>query len=187
VPAGRYGISHLGWEGDGAPPIVLAPGDLDAKRDGNRGTHDELQALLNDSKAYRWGIAANPRRMRVLRDFHHRRTRGYVEFDLNAIFESKTYSDFLCLFRLCHASRFPPRDGEKELLEQLYERSLDAGVAVGKRLRPQVQRALETIALAIAARSCSLEGGRGSSSEALQLRRLTSRQSSTIPSLGPGR
>ena len=151
VSAGRFAVTHLGWAGAGAPPMILDRSDLDAKRDGNkRSAHDEMQVLLNESDAHRWGVVANGRRLRMVRDFHHRRTRGYVEFDLDAIFESKSYPDFLCLFRLCHASRLVTDEDGKEPLERLYERSLDAGVAVGQKLRPQVQQALETIANGVA-------------------------------------
>lgn len=60
VSAGHFAVTHLGWAGDGAPPMILDPTDLDAKRDGNkRSAHDEMQVLLNESDAHHWGVVAN--------------------------------------------------------------------------------------------------------------------------------
>lgn len=147
----HFAITHLGWGDDEATAIHLAAEDLDAKPAGRRrAPHDELQAYLNASENHRWGIAMSPTRLRIVRDFHHRRTRGYVEWELDAIFESRSYPDFLSLYRLVHASRFVRDDDGLEPLERIYQRSLDAGVAIGRKLQPQVKRALETIANGVA-------------------------------------
>lgn len=99
-------VSHLGWDNPDAPPInVVAAPDLDARDGRGRSPHEELQGFLNAAPA-RWGLLSNGRVLRLLRDYHHTRTRGYVEFDLAAIFEAASYPDFLALWRLCHASRF---------------------------------------------------------------------------------
>lgn len=111
LPAGdrTWTVSHLGWDGPDAPPIsVVAVTDLDARESRARSAHEELQGYLNAAAA-RWGLLTNGRALRLLRDYHHTRTRGYVEFDLAAIFEAGSYSDFLALWRLCHASRFLPQ------------------------------------------------------------------------------
>jgi len=108
--------------------------------------------------------------LRVLRDFYHTYTRGYVEFDLENIFTSRNYQDFRALYRLCHASRFLPpeknaldksvsevlkddrdeatEDGESEIetpLEMFYQTSLSTGVKVGQDLQSNVISALETL------------------------------------------
>jgi hypothetical protein len=154
LPAGdsTWAISHLGWDAPSTPPILLvADEDLDVRGGRRRSPHEELQGYLNNAPV-RWGIVSNGQVMRVLRDYHHTRTRGYVEFDLRAIFESGSRSDFLALWRLAHASRFRPLgertdDGEPiTLLEKVYEQALNAGVAAGKRLQPQVRFAIETLA-----------------------------------------
>lgn len=178
LPAGdhTWAISHLGWEGTDAPPVhTVAATDLDVRDGRARSPHEELQGFLNASPL-RWGILTNGRTLRLLRDFHHTRTRGYIEFDLAAIFESSSWPDFLALWRLCHASRFQhaepdraggatpssgtePEDaegGEDEanstdvdadtLLERLYAKALSAGVAAGKRLQPQVRAAIRYLA-----------------------------------------
>ena len=147
----RFTVTHRGWEAEGAPPMLLAGGDLDARAaGGGRGPHDELQAFLNASEEHRWGIVVSPTRLRIVRDYHHRRTRGYVEWDLDAIFETRSYPDFLCLYRLAHASRFVPGEDGDDPLEAIHQRSLDAGVTIGRQLQPQVHRALETIANGVA-------------------------------------
>lgn len=111
LPAGdrTWTVSHLGWDGPDAPPIsVVAVTDLDARANRARSAHEELQGYLNAATA-RWGMLTNGRVLRLLRDYHHTRTRGYVEFDLAAMFEAGSYPDFLALWRLCHASRFLPQ------------------------------------------------------------------------------
>ena len=154
LPAGdsTWAISHLGWDEPTAPPILLVTDeDLDARNGRRRSAHEELQGYLNNSRV-RWGLLSNGRVLRLLRDYHHTRTRGYVEFDLRAIFESGSRADFLALWRLAHASRLRPldetnADGEHlTLLEKVYEQALNAGVAAGKRLQPQVRFAIETLA-----------------------------------------
>ena len=154
LPAGdsTWAISHLGWDAPDAPPVLLiADEDLDARGGRRRSPHEELQGYLNNTPV-RWGVLSNGRVLRLLRDYHHTRTRGYVEFDLRAIFESGSRADFLALWRLAHASRFRPLDDTNEegerltLLEKVYEQALNAGVAAGKRLQPQVRFAIEALA-----------------------------------------
>lgn len=147
-----WAISHLGWTGDHAPPIhMVANHDLDDRAGAKRSPHEELQGFLNASPL-RWGIVTNGWVLRLLRDYHHTRSRGFVEFDLSAIFEAASEPDFLPLWRLCHASRFRPlaeTEGTGEpltRLEQLYDKALTAGVAAGKRLQPQVHQAIEALA-----------------------------------------
>jgi hypothetical protein len=171
-----WAITHLGWDAAEAAPLMLvADPDLDHPAPGRkRSAHDELQGFLNAAQQ-RWGLLVNGRVLRLLRDFHHTRTRAYVQFDLAAIFESGAFADFRGLYRLCHVSRFRPaevseippltaptgedieEEGKEEPgiepeqpatipLERLYELSVSAGVAAGKRLQPQVRRAIEELA-----------------------------------------
>ena len=101
-----WDISHLGWEAEDAAPIhTTVAVDLDAREGHRRSPHEELQGYLN-AAPQRWGVLTNGRVLRLLRDYHHTRTRGYIEFDLAAIFESASWPDFLALWRLCHVSRF---------------------------------------------------------------------------------
>src|SRR5690606_12820534 len=102
-----FAISHLGWEGDGAPPVHLVTGGLDDRAGGKRSPHEELQKYLNAAPE-QWGIVANGTALRLLRDFHHTTTQGFVEFELASIFEAGSFPDFQALYRCCHASRFRP-------------------------------------------------------------------------------
>ena len=177
LPAGgqTWNISHRGWDDDDAPPVhTVASANLDDRGSAKRSAHEEQQGYLNAAPA-RWGILTNGRVLRLLRDYHHTRSRGYIEFDLAAIFEAASWPDFLALWRLCHVSRFQPltapeaepsgdtdaateTDDEDEstvaavedvpgtLLEQLYAKALSAGVAAGRRLQPQVREAISLLA-----------------------------------------
>jgi hypothetical protein len=144
----RFPLSHRGWEGDGAPIVhTVAPKQsLDARAEGRggRSPHDLLQFYLNRSQD-RWGVVTNGLFVRLLRDFHHTYTRGYIEFDLENIFESRSFADFRALYRLLHASRFVPTGEDGIPLERFYSASQAAGVAVGTRLEENVRRAIEAL------------------------------------------
>jgi hypothetical protein len=166
-----WAITHFGWRGDDAPPMILTDKvQLDLQPEpGRRSPHEELQGYLNLSAA-RWGILCNGYSLRLLRDFHHTKTRGYIQFDLVPIFQSASIADFRALYRLSHVSRFlpdalapmptaPTTEGDEEetvvapadrmdtlLLERLHQRSLSIGVAAGRRLQPQVRLAIEELA-----------------------------------------
>jgi len=151
----RYPLSHRGWDGKDAPILhTLIPSQgLDARMASGRGIkakspHDMLQAFLNASTADLWAVLSNGILLRLLRDYHHTFTKGYVEFDLEAILETRNYGDFRALYRLCHASRFVPQgEGNEALLplEQFYKDSIAAGIKVGEDLRGQVRQAIETL------------------------------------------
>jgi hypothetical protein len=123
----RFDFTYRGWDPDGPVIHSVTPAQgLDAKpADRERGPkgkppHDMLQLFLNLSRTDRWAILTNGVTLRLLRDYHHTSTRGYVEFDLEGIFESRNLADFRALYRMCHASRFvlraeePGREGEGE-------------------------------------------------------------------------
>jgi len=146
----RFNISHRAWEGVGAPYVhTVAPGqDLDQRAAG-RGSlapHDELQRYLNATSAQKWGLVTNGRRLRILRDFHHTSVRGYIEFDLDGIFETRDRADFRALYRLAHVSRLVEGEDGKTPLEHLYDESTAAGVAIGGKLRQNVRTAIEELA-----------------------------------------
>lgn len=145
----KFNISHRAWEGAGPPYIhTVAPEkDLD-RRAGAKGSlapHDELQRFLNASPQ-QWGVVTNGRVLRVLRDFHHTSVRGYIEFDLQGIFEDRARADFRALYRLAHVSRLVSGDDGKTPLEHLYDESTAAGVAIGGQLRDNVRAAIEELA-----------------------------------------
>jgi hypothetical protein len=144
-------------EGRTAPILhTVEPGQkLDEKPEdaprGAKSPHDTLQEFLNASDEHDWAIVTNGLTLRVLRDFYHTYTRGYVEFDLENMFTSRNYGDFRALYRLCHATRFIKpivADNENDIenpLEQLYQVALSTGVKVGQDLQTNVVSSIETL------------------------------------------
>lgn len=109
--------------------------------------HDMLQRYLNLSKDHNWGIVTDGVNLRLLRDFFHTYTRGYTEFDLQGIFSTRDFAGFRTMYRLLHASRFvTPENKETSPIDDMYEDALSLGVAVGNKLRGNVQAAIETFA-----------------------------------------
>ena len=147
----RFALSHRGWNSPEAPILHSVPWqqDLDKKIKTSRrhavSPHDLLQRYLNIADDL-WGIVTNGRKLRILRDFHHSLIKGYIEFDLEGIFETGNMADFRALFRMAHASRFIPMPDGKCPLEKFYESSHETGVEVGRKLRAQVKEAIEILA-----------------------------------------
>jgi hypothetical protein len=157
----RFPISHLGRVGttEFTLPVHSVLYDKEAKSDTletrvgtGRGMkkvapHDMVQRYLNLSKEHDWALLTDGVYLRLLRDFHHTYTRGYIEFDLQGIFNSRDFAGFRAMYRLLHASRFVI-DAEKEAapMDALYEDALAMGVRVGEDLRKNVQAAIESLA-----------------------------------------
>jgi len=153
----RFRISHRGWSSESAPMIhMVAPAqDLEEASEGNEGEvvrrgrtrspHDEMQTYLNVTKGSKWGIVTNGILLRILREYYHTTTKGYVEFDLENIFRERSFTDFRAFYRVAHASRFlTDKDGISPL-EQFYKESVAAGVTVGENLRQNVKKAIEAL------------------------------------------
>jgi hypothetical protein len=167
-------LSHLGWEPQGSitadidgpestPPVLHAirPDEDRPLDDGkhlgaegrNQSPHDELQRYLNSNEDVQWSVVTDGLTLRLLRDYYHTYTRGYIEFDLENIFTERNYDDFRALYRLCHASRFTPSgeaddDDDEEVeppVEQLYQVALSTGVKVGQDLQSNIVSAIETL------------------------------------------
>jgi hypothetical protein len=163
-----YHIPYKGWNSDYAPLVhmVHSGQDFDEKDKSSR-THpnkspqDCLQQFLNTSN-HQWGILVNGKKIRVLRDFYHSITKGFLEFDLEGIFETANSEQFRVLYRILHRSRLENQyQGEQEneyddegnliekedncLLETFHKKSRETGVKVGNKLRDQVIEAIEKI------------------------------------------
>jgi hypothetical protein len=67
-----------------------------------------VQELLNRSDDYLWAVLSNGSVLRLLRDSTVLAGQAYIEFDLEAIFDGEIFSDFVCMYLICHASRFTP-------------------------------------------------------------------------------
>jgi hypothetical protein len=133
-----FPISHLGWNDPNAPPIHIEPTfqreqGLDARPAPRRNApHDDLQQFLNLAPQV-WGMVTDGIELRLVRDFHHSTAKGYVAIDLQALFTSRNFNDFVGLARLAHVSRFLPSDPDDPTsdppLETLYRRSRAAGAS----------------------------------------------------------
>jgi len=93
----------------------------------------------------KWGIVTNGLQIRLLRDFFHTHTRGYVEFDVESILYERNFTDFRTLYRLIHTSRFIRDEENKSVLDRFYEKSVAAGSKIGEGLRENVKKAIELI------------------------------------------
>ena len=146
----KFKLSHRGWVSPKAPLIqtVVAKQELEVKHiDGGRrrSPHDEMQTFLNVSKEHKWGIVTNGILFRILRDFFHSTTKGYVEFDVENIMRSRNYHEFMAFYRIAHASRFLEDEEGISPLEQFYKESVAAGVKVGQNLQGNVKKAIEVL------------------------------------------
>ncbi len=147
----KFRFSHRGWIeslDNGKPPVVhiVPPAqDLDKRSEnGQPCPHDALQAYLN-VHGDKWGLVTNGLYLRLLRDYHHTYTKGYIEFDLEAIFLTRSFSDFQALYRLAHASRFMPSESGEIYLEEYFKYNQAVGEKVGAGLRKSVISAIITL------------------------------------------
>lgn len=151
----EYHFSHLGWNHAQAPVLHIThvSQNLDQKDSTNR-THknkspqDSLQNFLN-TDPHHWAILSNGKRVRLLRDFHHSITKGFLEFDLEGIFETADTSQFRLLYQLLHRSRIEGQyliNGKSHcLLEKFHHTSIESGIEIGNKLRTQVREAIELL------------------------------------------
>jgi len=154
----KFSFSHRGWNPavHSNPPVVhVIPygQSFDAKVErGQPCPHDTVQAYLNMNED-KWALLFNGKFLRFIRDFHHTTVKGYVEFDIEAIFSNRLYSDFQVLYRFLHVSRFTEasvskkkKDDEPEIyLEEYFKHSQAAGETVGTDLRDNVVEAIITL------------------------------------------
>lgn len=142
-----YPISH----GLKQVPIHLVSfkADLDMRSDltGARtaSPHSLVQELLNRSDDHLWALLSNGLRLRVLRDNVSLTRQAYVEFDLEAIFDSEAYSDFRLLWLLCHQTRVEADKPEHCWLEKWSKEAQDTGRRALEQLRQGVQQAIEAL------------------------------------------
>lgn len=143
----QYFISHRSSADESATPIhIMGTEQLLDRRDpqGRRSPHSLVQDFLNRSDVV-WGLATNGLTLRLLRENKTMARTAYVDFDLQGMVEDNRYSEFVVLYRLLHATRFP-KDGETEcLLEKYYDQSLDEGNRVRERLREGVEQAIKIL------------------------------------------
>jgi len=168
----KFNFSHKGWfpsSDSPTPPVthlILPAQNLDAAPAPRVPcAHDAVQAYLN-IHSDKWAIVTNGMTLRLVREYHHTTTKGYVEFDLAAMFLQRSYKDFHAMYRFVHASRFicPDSGGRNKVnksnagsdadgtappcdtyIEEYFKRSQAVGETVGKDLRANVVKAIETL------------------------------------------
>jgi hypothetical protein len=97
--SGQVPVHLLGWRTDldhKTPQVTARPPQA------------MLQELLNRSDDYLWAVLSNGSVLRLLRDSTVLTGQAYIEFDLEAIFDGEIFSDFICMYLICHESRFSP-------------------------------------------------------------------------------
>ena len=147
-----FPISHRTHSAENATPIhiIAVDQDIDHREGGRRTPHALVQDFLNRSEAL-WGVATNGAKLRLLRNSVRLSKPTYLEFDIQAMIEGNAYSEFVVLYRLLHATRFP-RDGVEPhecLLEDYYTQGIEGGGRVREKLRDGVKRALEVLGTAL--------------------------------------
>ncbi|NDD64627.1 MAG: hypothetical protein EBZ36_11745, partial [Acidobacteria bacterium] len=150
-----YPVSHA-WQ---QTPIHLVSAriKLDERVPGATGAsrvspHGLVQELLNRSVRHLWGIVSNGLRLRLLRDNVSLTRQTFLEFDLEAIFDGESFSDFTLLWLLCHQSRVELRDDGQTApdpascwLETWSRDAHEQGTRALDQLRNGVQRAIEAL------------------------------------------
>ena len=147
-----FPISHRTHSAENAPPIHIVAVDqpLDERGPARRSPHALVQDFLNRSEAL-WGVVTNGAKLRLLRDNARLSKPTYLEFDIQAMIEGNAYSEFVVLYRLLHATRFPSNGVEPHecLLEGYYTQGIEEGGRVREKLRDGVKSALEVLGTAL--------------------------------------
>ena len=129
-------IHQLGWR---LPVDKRTPGIAGAAK---KSPHSLVQEFLNGSDEHLWGIVTNGRILRILRDNAALTRQAYCEFDLQAIFDSDSYSDFQTLWRACHRTRFQGTPPANCHLEKWNIEAITSGTRALNQLRDGVEEAL---------------------------------------------
>ena len=143
----EYPISHVRYHS----PVHLVGfrQELDKRVESPEGKrpspHGLVQEFLNRSEAHLWGFVSNGLRLRVLRDNIRLTRQAFVEFDLQAMFDGKVYSDFVLLWRLCHESRVHADRPEQCWLEKWSKAAAEQGLRALDQLRGGVEKAVEAL------------------------------------------
>lgn len=109
--------------------------------------HALMQEYLNNTE-HNYGLVANGRTIRLLRDATRLSKLSYLEFDLEQIMEQSMYVEFALLYRVLHATRMPAKadDAESCIMEFYHQEALDAGSRIRARLSEAVESSLRALA-----------------------------------------
>ena len=139
----------------GTVPLVLTTANHELDRAAapfgdegrRRPPHGLVQEYLNAAAGCLWGIVANGRQVRLLRNNPSLTRPAYIETDLERLFEEQLFADFAAFWLLFHSSRLTPRDGGPShcQLEDWRTTSQETGERVLEKLRDGVTEALRQL------------------------------------------
>lgn len=163
VNGNSYDITYLCPEINDFPIIVVGDktGDalsdtldknsLDYRAKGDRrrkSPHATMLEYLNNTESV-YGIVANGRTIRLIRNSGQLVKLTYIEFDLQRMLEEDKYSEFCLLYRLLHASRFTVSGEEQCVMERYFNMSIESGNRIRAGLSDAVKKTMEVIGNAV--------------------------------------
>ena len=157
----QFRLSHrLRSHGAFVVHIVGAGESLDKKPSvGPRvSPHALLQEYLNLTE-HVYGIVANGKLLRLLRDSTRLIKLSYVEFDLDRMFSEELFADFAVLYRLLHVTRLPksPERTGESLLERYHQDALESGARIREGLSIAVEHVVQELGSGFLAQNESLQ------------------------------
>ena len=126
---------------------------LDFRAKGERrqkSPHAIMLEYLNSTENI-YGIVANGRTLRLIRNSGQLVKLTYIEFDIRRMVEEDKYAEFCLMFRLLHSSRFGRHGDEQPIMERYFNLSIESGNRIRDGLSQAVQRAMEIIGTALVA------------------------------------
>lgn len=102
-----------------------------------------LEYLNNTENVY--GIVANGRVLRLIRNTGQLVKLTYIEFDIQRMMEEDKYTEFCLMFRLLHSTRFRVSGDEQCIIERYFNMSIESGNRIRDGLSLAAQRTMEII------------------------------------------
>lgn len=102
-----------------------------------------LEYLNNTENVY--GIVANGRVLRIIRNTGQLVKLTYIEFDIQRMMEEDKYTEFCLMFRLLHSTRFRVSGDEQCIIERYFNMSIESGNRIRDGLSLAAQRTMEII------------------------------------------
>ncbi len=125
-----------------------------------RSPHATMLEYLNNTENV-YGIVANGRVLRIIRNTGQLVKLTYIEFDIQRMMEEDKYTEFCLMFRLLHSTRFRVSGDEQCIIERYFNMSIESGNRIRDGLSLAAQRTMEII-------GCAAVQGIGDGNEALR-------------------
>ena len=141
-----YPVSHL-YRSRFPVHLVSCRHDLDKRISGvtRVSAHAMVQELLNRTDDYLWACVSNGLTLRLLRDNVSLSRMSYVEFNLQDMFEGKSFADFRTLYLMLHQSRVEHEKPVDYLLEAWAKETRQFGTRALEHLRESVEASLNEL------------------------------------------